>query len=472
MTNLTPTALASSAATPFSSHSWGTEFRALFKLGWPLILAQLAQSALFTTDVIMAGWLGPKYLAAAALANALFICIQLFGIGVVGAVAPLVSQAIGARDLRAIRRIVRQGIWLSLILFVLLLPLAWNIGPIYRWIGQDPELVALAEIFIHYAVWLMLPAFLIITLRSFLAAHGATRVILLITIAGVFVNAASNYALMFGNWGFPRLELAGSGISTTLVNVVMLILSIAYIVTHRRFRRYHIFHDLLKPDWPHLWGLIRVGAPIGFMLLAEVALFTSASLLQGYLGEAEIGAHSIALTIASLAFMVPLGISQATTVRVGIAFGEGNAEGIRKAGWAAMVLTLGFMTCTAIVFLLFPHQIVGLFLNPSLPDNARPLALAASFLIVAALFQIFDGAQVTMAAALRGLSDTNMPLLIALFGYWAVGFPTAWFLAFHFGLRGVGIWIGLAVGLAVVGLILTIRFILRDRLGITSKAPA
>ena len=203
-----------------------------------------------------------------------------------------------------------------------------------------------------------------------------------------------------------------------------------------------------------------------------VALFTSASLLQGFLGEAELAAHSVALTIASLAFMVPLGLSQAATVRVGIALGEKNKDGIRKAGWTAFALTLGFMSMTAIVFFVFPHQIVGLFLNSGVAENQAPLALAASFLIVAGLFQLFDGTQVTMGAALRGMSDTNMPLIIALLGYWAVGFPVAWYLGMHTPLRGVGVWFGLMAALAAVGLVLTIRWTMRERLGLTDREPS
>jgi MATE family multidrug resistance protein len=465
-----PTALASSAATPVSPHSWGTEFRALFKLAWPLVVAQLAQSALFTTDIIMLGWLGSKYVAAGALANALFICVQLFGIGIVGAVAPMVAQAIGARDRRSVRRTVRAGLWLAVLLFVPLLAFSWNIGTIYRWIGQDPELVVLAETFVRAAVFLLLPAFLFIALRSFLSAHGATRVILLITLAGVVVNALANYALVFGNWGFPRLEMVGSAISTTTVNVVMLALAIVYVQSRRRFRRYHIFHNLLTPDWDRLGALFRLGFPIGAMSLAEVALFTTASLLQGWLGEAELAAHAVALTIASLSFMVPLGLSQAATVRVGISFGERNPVGVRHAGWAAFVMTIAFMSLTAVLFFTFPHQIVSLFLNASAAENAKPLALAASFLVVAGLFQLFDGTQVTMGAALRGLSDTNMPLVIAFVGYWFVGFPVAYICGFPLGLRGVGVWIGLMAGLAAVAAALTIRFAMRERLGLMSRS--
>jgi multidrug resistance protein, MATE family len=467
-----PSAPASGAPKTLPSHSWAAEFRAQFALGWPLIVAQLAQISLLTTDVVMLGWLGPKYLAAATLANALLVALQLFGLGLTEAVAPLVAQALGASDLRSVRRTVRQGIWIALITAVLLLPVIWNIAPIYHLLGQDPELTAMAERFVHFAVWIIFPGFLISVLRSFLAAHGATRVILWITLAGVVVNAVFDYALIFGNWGFPRLELAGAGIATTLVSAIMLALTVAYLLSHRRFRRYHIFHRLFVPDWPRFFELLRVGVPIGLMRFAEVLLFTSASLLQGWIGQDAVAAHAIALQLSSITFMVPLGISQATTVRVGLALGEGDREGIRRAGWVAQIVTLLFMSCTAICFLVAPGLLVGLFLDPANPANTHAFQLAAGYLVVAGLFQLFDGTQVTMGAALRGLSDTRVPLLIALVGYWLVGFPVSYILAFPLGLNGVGIWWGLAAGLASVAVILTMRFAMRDRLGLTQGVPA
>ena len=462
----------SGAAASLSSRAWGSEFRALFTLSWPLVIAQLAQIALSTTDVVMLGWLGPKFLASAALANAFFIAMQLFGMGIVEAVSPMVAQALGARDYRSVRRTLRQGVWLALLVGLLLFPIIWNIAGLYRLLGQDEELVVMAERFVHYAVWLIFPALQILVLRSFLSAHGATRVVLSITLAGVIANAVLDYALIFGNWGFPRLELAGAGIATTCVNVVMLGLTILYVQTHRRFRRYHMFHHFFHTDWPRFFELLRVGIPIGFMRLAEVLLFTSAALLQGWLGEDQVAAHAIALQLTSISFMVPLGLSQATTVRVGLAMGEGDRDGIRLAGWASLAVTLAFMATTCALFLLAPGPLVGLFLDPTNPDNFHAIQLATSYMIVAGLFQLFDGTQVTMSAALRGLSDTNVPLIIAFLGYWAVGFPVSYLLAFPAGLGGVGIWIGLAAGLASVGVVLTIRWGLRDRLGLSSRAFA
>jgi MATE family multidrug resistance protein len=459
------------AAASLSSSSWEAEFLALFRLGWPLIVAQLAQISLVATDTVMLGWLGPKYLAAAALANALFIATQLFGMGVVGAVAPMAAQALGSGDAQSVRRTVRQGIWVAILFAILLFPVIWNIAPIYRALGEDPELTAMAERFIHFAVWLIFPAFLIVVFRSFLSAHGDTRVIFLITVAGVIVNALADYALIFGNWGFPRLELAGAGIATTTVSLVMLAIMVAYTLTRAEFKPYRILYHFFRPDWPRFFELLRVGIPIGLMSLAEVLLFTSASLLQGWIGQDAVAAHAIALQLASISFMVPLGLSQAATVRVGLALGAGDRDGIRKAGWAALIGTLIFMSSTAVLFLAAPQALVQLFLNPANPANAQAISLAVSYLLVAGLFQLFDGAQVTMGAALRGLSDTTMPLVIALVGYWAVGFPVAYVLAFPLGFQGVGIWFGLAAGLAATALILTVRFALRDRLGLTRRIP-
>jgi multidrug resistance protein, MATE family len=451
-------------------HGWMDELRALLVLGWPLVVAQLAQNALSITDVVMLGWLGPDALASATLANALFFSVMLFGVGVTGAVAPLVAQALGAGKLRAVRRTVRQGMWVAICLAALLIPIVWFVRPIYVSIGQDPELSAMAEIYIHAACWTFLPAFMIIVLRSFLSAMGATRVVLVITLAGVGVNAALDYALIFGNWGFPRLELAGAGIATSLVNVVMLGLMAGYVVTHRRYRRYHIFGRFHVPDWYTFGRIWQLGLPLALMLLAEVGLFTFASLMQGWIGRDQVAAHAIALQLSSFAFMVPLGLAQATTVRVGLSVGAGSGEGVRKAGWVALGLTLAFMTSSMALLLMIPGTLAGLFLDPSKAANTAPLALAVSYLFITAVFQVFDGTQATMAAALRGLNDTSVPMVIAIIGYWGIGFPTAWFLGFQAGLGGIGIWWGLAAGLAFVATSLVIRFALRERLGLMARA--
>ena len=461
------TAAPGTAARPVAAvHGWGAELAALFKLAWPLVVAQLAQNALATTDVIMLGWLGPKSLAAATLATTFLFPFLIAAMGIVGAVAPLVAQARGARDIKAVRRIVRQGVWVALLLGAIVVPFLWQLRPIYLALGQNVEAVDLAEQFILIGAWMVFPALLITVLRSLLSAFDATRVVLWITVAGVIFNAAVNYLLIFGNFGFPRLELRGSAIATVSTNVLMFALMLAYVLRHRRFRRFHILLRFWRPDWSRFREIFRIGTPIGLTVFAEVSLFTAAALLMGWLGTDEVAAHAIVLQISSMAFMVPLGVGMAATVRVGIAYGRSDPEGVRLAGWLSMALGVGFMALTCVLFLTTGPTIIALYLNPAEPANAHAIALAASFIVVAGVFQLVDGAQVVAAHALRGLSDTTIPMVVAIAGYWVIGLPIAYVLGFTLNWRGVGIWIGLAAGLAFVAVVLVIRFALRERLGL------
>jgi len=455
-----------------SASGWATELRASFALAWPLIVAQLAQNLLFTTDVVLMGWLGPKYLAAGTLAGAFLVPFQLTGIGIVGAVAPLVAQARGRGDTKAVRRIVRQGFWVAILVATLLVPIVLSIRPIYLAIGQDPEVTALAESYMFAGFWMLYPALGIMVVRSFLSAFAATQVILVVTAVGVLVNGLLAYTLIFGHFGFPRLELRGAAIATGLVNVLMFLALLGYVVTHRKLKRFHILARFFKPDWPRFFEILKVGLPIGLTVAAEVGLFSVAAILMGRLGTNETAAHAVALQLASTAFMVPLGLGMAATVRVGLAYGRGDAEGVRLAGWTAIVMGSGFMVLTAALFLAIPHALVTIFLDRSDPANAAALMLAATYLGIAGIFQLADGAQVVAAHSLRGLSDTSTPMLLAIFGYWFVGLPTAYVLGFVFDLRGVGVWLGLATGLAFVAILLVSRFAMRGRLGLMKTLAA
>ncbi len=447
---------------------WGEEVKASFNLAWPLVIAQLAQMALFTTDVIMMGWLGPKFLAAGTLATSLMSPFLLFGIGLITAVAPMMAQAIGALDFKSVRRTTRQGFWAAVLVATILVALIWNAEFVFLILGQTPENASKAQGYIRFAAWSFFPAFLFLVLRCLLSSHGKTSVVLYITIAGIVVNALGNYALMFGNWGFPRLELLGAGISTTFVNTVMFVSILAYILMHRRYKRYAILVRLWKPDWSRFREIFRIGLPIGFTLTAETGLFTAAAILMGWLGTNELAAHAVALQCAALAFMVPLGISQAATIRVGLAYGKKNHDGIRKAGWVSIAMGTGFMIFTCLAFWLIPNTLVAFFLDPALPENEATLGLAVSYLAVAALFQLVDGCQVVTSGALRGLSDTKVPMYLAIFGYWVLGLPISYIGGFVLGGGGQGIWLGLAAGLAFVAVVSVIRFTLRDRLGLTN----
>jgi MATE family multidrug resistance protein len=454
------------------SLTWAQEIRASLRLAWPLIVAQLAQNLLFTTDVVLMGWLGPKYLAAGTLAGAFLMPFLITGVSIVGAVAPLVAQARGARRIKDVRRLVRQGIWAAILISTLLQPIVLNIGFFYGLLGQDPETTELARSYILFGSWMLYPALAAMAVRSLLAAFDDTRSILVITVLGVIVNAILAYALIFGHFGMPRLELKGAAIATGAVNLFMFLAMLGYALRHRRFKRFHLLVRFWKPDWEKFRAIFRIGIPIGLTVAAEVGLFSCAALLMGRLGTNEVAAHAVALQLASTAFMVPLGLGLAATVRVGIAYGRGDAEGVRKAGWTAMALGTGFMAMTAILFLAIPQTLVSIFLDRSDPNNAIALGLAATYLGIAGLFQLADGAQVVAAHALRGLSDTRTPMFLALIGYWAVGMPIAYVLGFVLDWRGTGIWLGLAAGLGFVAVVLVARFAMRDRLHLLKQLPA
>ena len=446
--------------------SWGGEFRATISLAWPLVIAQLAAMALHTTDVIMMGWLGPKYLASGTLATAYLYPFLMFGFGTLTAVSPMIAQAIGARQYRSVRRTTRQGLWVGIVVAAITIPLVLQGERVFLTLGQAPDNAALAQSYLRHAVWLFCPALMFVVLRGLVSAHGHTAIILWITLIGILVNALGNYALMFGHFGFPRLELRGAGISTTFVNATMSALLLLYVVRHRRLKRYAILIRFRKPDWQRFFSILRLGSPIGLMMTAEVGLFTAAALLMGWFGTNELAAHAIALQLAAITFMVPLGISQATTIRVGLAYGRGHRPDIGKAGWVSIGLASGFMSLTALLFWFAPDMLIHLFLDPGQPENTVPIALAVGYLGVAALFQLVDGAQVAAAAALRGLSDTTVPMVIAILGYWAFGLPVAWLLGFSAGLEGAGVWLGLASGLAFAAVTLIARFAMRERLGL------
>ncbi|MYZ47981.1 MATE family efflux transporter [Propylenella binzhouense] len=455
--------------------TWAHEARATLSLAWPIILTNLAQTGMTATDVVLMGWLGPDRLAAGALASNLYFVFLIFGIGLLGATAAMVARELGRRfnSVRDVRRTVRQGLWSAAAITVPVWLVLWNAEPILvGLLGQDPALARRAAAYMHALQWSMLPFLCYIVLRSFVAALERPVWALLVGAVAIAVNAVLDWLLMFGALGLPRLELVGAGLATTICSTLMFLGLAAIVSRDRRFRRYRVFGRLWRADWPRLGQLWGLGLPIAAAVLFEVSIFNAAVFLMGLIGPASLAAHSIAIQLASLAFMVPMGFGQAATVRVGRAFGAGDVEAIGRAGWTAYVLGVGFMALTALAMVTIPRLLVGVFLDVRDPENAEVVALAVTFLGFAALFQIFDGAQAVGSGMLRGLHDTRVPMFIALFGYWGVGLPLGALLAFRFGLAGSGIWIGLASGLAVVALLMTARWVRRKRLGLTPRPAA
>jgi MATE family multidrug resistance protein len=312
----------------------------------------------------------------------------------------------------------------------------------------------------------LLPFLAYLVLRSFIAALERPRWALLACLVALVFNVGANWVLMFGHLGSPALGLTGSGIATALSSFLMFGLLAAVVMVDRRFRRYRLFGRFWRPDLPRLAAFWKLGLPIGATLFFEVSIFNAAVFLMGLIGSAELAAHAIAIQIASLTFMVPMGFSQAVTVRVGLFFGARDPAGVRLAGWTAFALGIGFMALMALLMVVAPRLLISAFLDLDAPANAAVIEIAVLFLAMAAIFQVADGAQVLGGGMLRGLHDTRMPMIYALAGYWGIGLPLGVVLGFLTPLGGAGIWIGLAAGLAVVAVLMTLRWMRRERLGL------
>lgn len=453
---------------PHPPTGWAAEIRATLALTWPLVLTNLGQIAIGTTDTLMMGWLGPGELAAGTLGANLYFAVFIFGLGLVQATAPMFAQGFGRKRhaVRESRRILRQGLWAALAFCLPVWALLWRAEDLLLLMGQEPRLAAQAQDYVRWLQWSLLPALWFTVMRSFLAALERPAPAMAVMAGGVAFNILSNWLLMFGNWGFPKLGLAGAGISSTLAFTGMTAVLAGFLVCRRPYRRFYLLGHWWRPDWPKLKELLRLGAPMALMFGFEVTVFNAAAFMMGLIGAEQLAAHAIALQIASVTFMVPLGIGQAATVRVGLAAGAGDRAGIRLAGWVALALGIGFMAAMALLLMSRPAALAGLFLDLSDPAAAPVLAHAVTFLTMAALFQVVDGAQSVGGGVLRGLKDTRVPMLYAGLGYWGIGMPLGAALAFAAGLGGLGIWIGLALGLAVVAALMLLRWIRRERLGL------
>lgn len=453
---------------------FGAEFRATLALAWPLVLTNLTMALIGATDVLMVGWLGPTELAAVSLGFNLAMLLAIFGMGLVTGASPLMASEIGRwrHSVRDIRRTFRQTLWLVAMVSVPMLILLWHTGAILLLLGQDATLAAIAQNYIRAYMW-SIPLFLTtLAFRNFLAALERPLWSLIVGVVGVLGNILFNYALIFGKFGLPALGVVGAGVGSVLTNAVMVVLMVVVVYRDRRFRRYHLLGRWWRSDWPRFALMTRIGTPIAISHAFEAGVFSAAVMLMGWISTAAVAAHAVALQLATLTFMVPMGLAQAATVRVGIGFGRRDPVHIRRAGWTSFVMGTGFMAAMALILLTMPGLLTGLFIDRSNPANAEVAQLAVSFLTVAALFQIADGAQVVGAGMLRGLHDTFVPMLFALLGYWVIGIGVGAWLAFARGWGGVGIWTGLATGLGIVAVLMLSRWLMRDRLGLLPATAA
>ncbi len=450
---------------PNGTLAWRREFIALMAIGVPMGLTQLVQFSINTVDLLMIGRLGPEALGGAALGLVMYYVLFLLGLGPAMAVSPLVSQALGANPdgIEDPRRSVRMGLW-AIAMAIPPLSLIYFLGEdIALILGQPPELARLAAPYI-LALAPGLPFMLgVVVLRNFLAAIERTRAPLVIIILTTAVNAVLNYLLIYGNFGLPRLELVGAGIASSISHLVGFLALIAYIKLEKTSRRFDLFKDVLTPDWPRLREIVNLGWPIGITIAFEAMLFNAATILMGRIGVNEVAAYQVAVNVAAIAFMMPLGLSMAGSVRVGLRAGAGDTNGVRRAAIISVVSSIGAIMIVAVPVMIAPRIIAGLYLDADDPMNAVVIALVASFLPIAAAFALFDATQVAAAQALRGLKDVRIPMVMTAISYWAVGFPISAWLGLFTPLGAVGVWWGLLAALASAAALLGGRLLLVTR---------
>ncbi|WP_340289071.1 MATE family efflux transporter [Sulfitobacter pontiacus] len=446
--------------------------RAITVMGLPLVGGHLGQIAIGVSDTVMAGWYSVEALAAVTLASTYFFVLLIFGSGFAWGVMPLVAAFDAEGDEVGLRRATRMGMWLSMGFAVLALPLMIWSRPIMALMGQDQALADMVDGYLFIAAWGIFPALMVMVLKSYLAALERTQVVLWITLLAGVANVLANYAFIFGNWGAPELGVRGAAIASVTSHSVSLAAVVIYVLW--KMPQHQMFVRLWRPDWEMLARVFRLGLPIGFTGLSEVGLFAASAVMMGWLGTVALAAHGIALQLASITFMVHLGISNVATIRAGNAYGRRDPAHLARGAITATVMSALVAVLTIFVFVMWPEPLINLFMQRDEPARDQILVIGVGLLAMASLFQLVDGAQAVALGILRGVQDTTVPMLLAGFSYWIVGMPASYLLGFVFDLEGVGVWLGLVFGLGVAAVLLNARFwgSVLKRLGPTDPAAA
>jgi len=435
-----------------------SEIQELMRLTVPLASAQVAQAATGFVDIVMMGWLGQDTLAGGGLAATTFASLILIMTGLMLGASPLIAAAHGTGDRARIQQLAQQGMGLTLLVSLFMMFFLSHFDLLMGFLGQQPKVVSIAKTYFNIILWGFFPALLFAFLKTVVSSLSQARSITAIVIGGTGLNAIGNYLLGFGKLGFPHLGLQGIAGASALSQWAMVIALIIYIRQQPQLKTYQFFGNLHHFDPQILKELLWVGVPIALSFTLESGLFTITTYMMGALGTVVLAAHQIVFQTLVLIFMAPLGLSFATTIRVGQWYGQGNLQGVKRAAYVSMGLGTGFMAIMAIVLLLFPHAIISLYLDRQNPENDSVIALVIPLLKVAALSLILDGLQAITAGALRGLQDTRMPVLLSFLSFWGVGLTSGYLLGFIFYLGGVGLWIGQLLGVAVAAGVFWGRF--------------
>ncbi len=423
------------------------------KLAVPISTGQLGHVMMGVVDSMMVGKIGSAQLAAASLVNGIFFLVLVVGIGLSMAATPLISIAKGAGKFNNCGKVLNHSLVVN-VLFSFALTLAtFSCSFFIPYLNQPKEVVSEAIPYLQVLSLSVIPFIIFQSYRQFLEGLSIPNPPMVVAILANFLNAFLNWVFIYGNLGSPKLGLFGSGIATTFSRWAMAFALMYFTLNYRKVQRYNPKLNLRGIDFSILKKLLRIGLPSGFQYLLEVAAFTFAAVMMGWLGKAQLAAHQIALNLASITYMIILGISSAGTVRVGEALGQKDPKEIRYAGFSAMGLAATLMLCFGVSFILLRNFFPTLYIH-----EEAVIEIASKLLIIAALFQIFDGLQATGVGVLRGMTDTKVPMLVSFAAYWLIGIPVASVLGFYFDLGSVGIWTGLLLGLATVAITMLIRF--------------
>jgi MATE family multidrug resistance protein len=443
------------------------------RLAWPVIVAELGWMFMGVVDTIMVGRVSPEAIGAVGLGSILYFSVAIFGMGLLLGLDTFVSQAYGGGNLRECHRWLRDGVHLALFVTPFLMAVTMAFPLLMPVLGLHPDVQVLTAPYVSVVAWGSLPLLLYAAFRRYLQGVGLVRPVMITLVLANLINAGANWVLIYGHLGVPAMGITGAAWATNIGRVFMAAALLAVIVRHEREHKAGLFDvSLFDIEWPRLKRLFRLGAPAATQLTAEVGVFGAVAALAGRIDPIALAAHQVALNIASVTFMVPLGLASAGAVQVGHAIGRGSAEEAGHAGWAVIALALAFMSVSAVVFVAAGRELVMLF-----TDDASVVATGILLMYVAAAFQLFDGLQVVTTGALRGLGDTRTPMFANLVGHWLIALPIAAFTGFSLGYGVVGLWAGLCLGLILVGAFLVgvwhrhIRRLRRDPSAIARLVP-
>ncbi|MFA3781785.1 MATE family efflux transporter [Melioribacteraceae bacterium 4301-Me] len=428
------------------------------KLSIPISLGQVGHIMMGVVDSIMVGKVGTDSLAAASLVNGLFFLILVLGIGMSTALSPLIAMSLGANKPEECGKTLNNSLFVNMAFAIVLMTLMFIVSLLIPYLNQPTEVVKLSQSYLQILILSIIPFLLFQTYRQFLEGLSIPNPPMLVAILANLLNAFLNWIFIYGNLGAPALGLFGAGLSTTLTRTTMAFSLMFYVISSKKFFSYSPQINIKVLDKKLITKIIQIGLPSGFQFFMEMGAFSFAAVMIGWLGSTQLAAHQIAINLASITYMIILGISSAGSIRVGNAVGKNDKQEIRYAGFTALGLAITLMSFFGLSFVVFRNLLPHIYIN-----DPKVIDIASQLLIIAAMFQVFDGSQVTGLGILRGLLDVRIPTIMSFISYWIIAIPVALLLGFGLKLGIIGIWTGLSLGLAALAVFLTSRFAIRSK---------